>query len=615
MPIGKRSEFSEREDARPYLTVFVERGEDLDYEVRVETSLGDGPARHCFRRPFEDRELAALHGWAACGRGSERVWDSESEPREQLREMGQRLFEAVFADEVLSQLRSALTTAREQSRPLALRLRLRGDPRLAEWPWESLWDPHSRSYLALDQATVSRVVEEVSGSPRSNGGRALRVLAVTASPVGQVDLDVDGELARIHAAFAGGPAGRKVTLVPHPHATRRSLRELLKRSQFDVLHFIGHGEPAAILLEGEGGRADPVSAQELSGMFRRRSVRGRRVGPALPRLVVLNACDGARLPGSGRLDGLAQQLVRSGVPAVIAMAFPISDGTALRFSEELYDRLAQGDGPEEALTDVRNELSTRGHATGWLAPVLYLHPQRSQLGPEAWPERSGPRRGLWTAVAGLVLAGLAIPLGQRLLRTDRPVVLPLSDPACPSPPGIELHFVKVEPGGHQKSFCLMATELTQGQYAAIMGGALKDPDLPKGNLSYRDSLELIGKLIEKAGAAVYRLPTNAEWDQAAAQEGSGQANCRDSEHADGFEGVARVASFPPNALGLFDMVGNVWEWVSDGGNEAGEKRVRRGGSFESAPENCHRSARSQSVQAARGEDYGLRLAREPVPRS
>ncbi|HEX4955400.1 MAG TPA: CHAT domain-containing protein [Thermoanaerobaculia bacterium] len=606
-----RSEPSEREDARPHLEVFVERGDDLEFEVHVETSLGDGPARRRFREPFAEREVAALHQWAASGRGSKRVWDSETEPREQLRQLGQRLFEAVFAGEVLSRLRSALAAAREHGRPLALRLRLRGDARLAEWPWESLWDPHSRSYLALDQVTVSRVVEEVSGTPRSNGGRELRVLVVAASPRGQADLGVDGELAQIQAAFAGGSGRRNVTLVSHPHATRRTLRELLKRAHFDVLHFIGHGEPAAILLEGEGGRPDPVSAQELSGMFRRRPVRGRRRSPTLPRLVVLNACDSARLPGSGRLDGLAQQLVRSGVPAVIAMAFPISDGTALRFSEELYDRLALGVGPEEALTEVRNELSTRGHGTGWLAPVLYLHPQRSQLGPEAWPLRPAP----WPRwLGGLGLASLAGWL-LWLWYSNLPVVLPPSDPACPSPDLVELHFVKIDPAGGQKPFCMMATELTEGQWAAITGKPAKRPDFPKGNLSYEDSLELIERLDELAGAAVHRLPTNAEWDLAAAwadgpEDLSRYANCRNPERSDGYEGLARVASFEPNGAGLYDMVGSVWEWVSDGEGEAGPKRVRRGGSYETGPTSCNTTTRGESGPGKSAADHGLRLVRD-----
>ncbi len=94
-----------------------------------------------------------------------------------------------------------------------------------------------------------------------------------------------------------------------------------------------------------------------------------------------------------------------------------------------------------------------------------------------------------------------------------------------------------------------------------------------------------------------RLPTESEWEVAArAGQAPGTVPLRDPSRdrsanvwqgtwpvrntlADGFLYTAPVESFPPNAIGLFDMLGNVWEWTSDAYDPGGTLRVARGGSW------------------------------------
>ncbi len=115
------------------------------------------------------------------------------------------------------------------------------------------------------------------------------------------------------------------------------------------------------------------------------------------RLVVLNACDTARLPRRDGLDvfsGTAAALVLAGFPAVLAMQFPISDEAAIRFAEAFYAALAAGDPVEAALVEGRQaifDLDRRRGGFEWATPVLYLRVQDGDL--FGFDGRPGPVAG------------------------------------------------------------------------------------------------------------------------------------------------------------------------------------------------------------------------------
>ena len=135
-----------------------------------------------------------------------------------------------------------------------------------------------------------------------------------------------------------------------------------------------------------------------------------------------------------------------------------------------------------------------------------------------------------------------------------------------------------------KGFYLQTTEVTQGQWERVMGNDpsyFKDcgADCPVENVSWEDIQEFIRKLNREEGKK-YRLPTEAEWEYAC-RAGTetpfsfGKCLSTDQANYDGNypmpgcgkgayrEKPAPVKSFAPNAWGLYDMHGNVYEWCED----------------------------------------------------
>ena len=87
-----------------------------------------------------------------------------------------------------------------------------------------------------------------------------------------------------------------------------------------------------------------------------------------------------RISGVEPFSGVATALVRAGVPAVLAMQFPISDQAAIAFSREFYRRLASGDALETAVTEGRLLISRRDpESLEWATPVLYLRAEGLRL--------------------------------------------------------------------------------------------------------------------------------------------------------------------------------------------------------------------------------------------
>ena len=194
------------------------------------------------------------------------------------------------------------------------------------------------------------------------------------------------------------------------------------------------------------------------------------------------------------------------------------------------------------------------------------------------------------------------------------------------------------------SFWLMKTEVTQHQWRSVMGKqsssrkGFDGSDEPAESISWNEAQEFIDKLNVKTGKT-YRLPTEAEWEYSARAGSTTKyswGNTPSGRHANGYEKegwptdgyskTAPVASLMANDWGLYDMHGNVWEWVEDCWNDsylgapsngsawlAGDcgSRVLRGGSRFHYPQDL-RSARRSAYPRHNRFDFrtGFRLARD-----
>ena len=197
----------------------------------------------------------------------------------------------------------------------------------------------------------------------------LRVMVMISSPSDYPPLDVDREWAKLKESLSDLEQRGVVALERLEETTLAALQRRLRKGEYHIFHFIGHGgfdeqaQDGMLLLEDETKQGRPVRGEYLGTLLH---------DERTLRLAILNACEGARTSRADPFAGTAQSLVQQGIPAVIAMQFAITDEAAITLAHEFYGALADGYPVDAALTEARKAIFAHGNDVEWGTPVLYL---------------------------------------------------------------------------------------------------------------------------------------------------------------------------------------------------------------------------------------------------
>lgn len=276
---------------------------------------------------------------------------------ELLKSLGTRLYRALIPPPIDARFQSALAVARATSGADRHGIRLRlviESPAWASLPWELLYDPSAGAFVAQSPETALSRYIDVSLPLRDLQPleRPLRIVLAAATPGGHPPFDPAREFAPIRNVLEPRITAGELAIETVEHLTPPLLRQILREQNIAVFHFVGHGEfrddRGWIVLEDDMGDAVPLDEEAFGGFF----LGEQRIG-----LVVLSTCEGGRQSASSVLAGLAPKLVARGLPAVIAMRYPVALETARLFSGELYHALAVGWPVDTAVQSARGAVA------------------------------------------------------------------------------------------------------------------------------------------------------------------------------------------------------------------------------------------------------------------
>lgn len=312
---------------------------------------------------------------------------------EQMIEFGRQLFETLLQGDVKELYNEA--RARHPQRKLAFIL-TSIIPWIAELPWEFAYNPIRDSFMATEEIHFVRNVRTATPRdiiPPQHG--PLRILVVAAQPVGFGNLSIQQEINVITRGFQPLIDAGYALIEVIAHATPGDVHSRLSTGNFNVVHFIGHGSyddetnTGALIFENEQGEQFPLRNRSLREVFCQRGVS----------LIFLNACQSATGGRTEFNQGVAQELVAHGLPALVANQYSVLDSSATSFAQHFYWALAQGMSLGEAGREARIAVNyaMQGELIDWAVPVLYARDPNMALCVRLDKLSIAPPRSVWKA--------------------------------------------------------------------------------------------------------------------------------------------------------------------------------------------------------------------------
>ena len=601
-------------------------GEGRTYPVSVLHSPA-GEARTVMQFPFDEltleNYLLKLQTALLKSGGRRR---SVLDPHQQaVQEFGRALFEALFNGEVRSRYDVSRLQADHAGQGLRLKLHIR-PPELAVLPWEYLFDTRVGDYLCLSSSTpVVRYPELPQAMQPLRVSQPLRILGLIADPTDMERLDFTKEKERVEQALARLRTGGQVELTWLSGSTARDLQRALRGGPWHIVHFVGHGgfdrqsDEGLVVLTDDAGRAQPLFATPLARLLGdHRALR----------LVVLNACEGARGSARDIFASAAAILVRRGVPAVLAMQHEITDRAAVEFARAFYEAVADGYPVDAAVSEGRKAVSSEvANTVEWGTPVLTMRAPDGVLfdittavvdevrqaalkrQEEATESERKARAAEEARQAALKWRGpiefdwVEISAGPFLMGSDKAMDPQAYDDELPQhtvtlpryriarvPVTVAQFAVFVQATGHVTTAEKEGSSWTwTGKWEQVKGAMWRAPRGPGSDVSQKGEHPVTCVSWLDAAAfctwAGVRLPSEAEWEKAARGSSTGSGDGRiypwGNEAPDAnrcnfnmnVKDTTAVGQYPKglSPYGVLDMAGNVWEWTSSAWGKGFEK--------------------------------------------
>jgi CHAT domain len=279
---------------------------------------------------------------------------------------GELLFKMLFRGNVKRLYDTARSLQREDKLTIVFTSMLEW---VAAKPWEFAFDPARKSFLATEEIHfVRNVLTQVPGDETQTITGPLRILVVSAQPMGFAQLSIEQETAMVRSGFEELIAQGLADVEVLPRATISALHGYISSGRYNVVHFIGHGTfeektGGYLLFEDGRGGSDPLDERSARELFCGRNLS----------LVFLNACQTGAGSHSDFNRGMAQALVAHGMPALVANQYSVRDTSATSFAQFFYWGLAHGMSLGAAARESRIAVNyqMRGYNIEWAVPVLY----------------------------------------------------------------------------------------------------------------------------------------------------------------------------------------------------------------------------------------------------
>lgn len=305
------------------------------------------------------------------------------------REVGGKLFDAVFAGPVLELWQESWRLAYASRASLRVQLSFGDAPLLRALPWEYLYDETRDEFLALSVHTplfrrqpAAHAIRPFVVEP------PLHVLVVMAGPDGYPPLAVGRDWRALIDSVDYLAAEGRMTFERLPKPTLLDLQRRLRQRPFHIVHFIGFAvndvqtQSGVLIFEDEMGRGRAVSGEHLGKLLS---------DHYSLRLAVIDIRNAARVGGVEPGAEVTEQLVRRGLPSAVFQPSRLRARPSLAFLHEFYGAIAAFRPVDVAMAEARRAIQLEESGASWGLPHLVSRIPHGQLYEQYMPPPPAPK--------------------------------------------------------------------------------------------------------------------------------------------------------------------------------------------------------------------------------